>query len=124
MEANLGSVNNKEDAWIDKYRAMLALNSPPPPQKSGFKRLCAALTSAHNSTLSHINDAVNRWIRMYRKGEKQNKPSDKCPPPPLAESEILDQGMKRVESLRRQSGKKTRSTTGRSRSTKLTKHIA
>src|ERR1039458_9607452 len=116
METNFRSFDNKEDAWIEKYRAMLALNSAPLPQ-SGFKKFCAALTSAHNSALSHINKTVNRWIQMYRKGEQRNTPSAKCPPTPCAESEIVVQGMKRVESLRRQSGKRAKSTTGRPRRT-------
>lgn len=123
METNLRSFDNKEDAWIDKYRAMLVLNSASLPQ-SGFKKFCAGLMSARNSAVSHINATLNRWIRINGKGEKQDKPSDKCAPTPCAESEVLSQGMKRVESLRRQSAKKTRSKTGRPRSAKVTKHIA
>jgi hypothetical protein len=122
METNLTRLENQEEAWIEKYRAALAANNTPQPQ-SRFKKFRTALSGVHDNALARVNKSLDRWVRAHRVEEKQDRTPKSCEQPGT-EVGILVEGMKRVESFRRQSGKKAQSTTAWPRPAKPTEHIA
>lgn len=108
METNLTLSAEKDEAWIEKYRAALATLDKNPPRK-GFKKFFAALRSVCDRKLYDINK-IFEWRVRAQQVNRVQKPAQGAHEPPPAVSEVLMQGMKRVEMLRRQSPKKVRST--------------
>jgi hypothetical protein len=108
METNLTLLAQKDEAWIEKYRAALATLDKNPPPRKGLKKFLAALRSVCNRNLYGIN--VFEWRVRAQQLNRAQKPAQGAHEPPPAVSEVLMHGMKRVEMLRRQSPKKARST--------------
>jgi hypothetical protein len=109
METNLTLLAEKDEAWIEKYRAALATLDKNPPRK-GFKKFFAALRRVCDRKLYDIGKIFQWRVRAQQINRVQKqKPTQGAHEPTPAASEVVMQGMKRVEMLRRQSPKKVRS---------------
>jgi hypothetical protein len=126
MASNLEGSDHREEAWIEKYRAVAELNNAPPAQ-SAFKKFCQILIGARAGALAKVDKILDQLVRVYRPGQTGSESSEaSAPPPPPAEPHMLAEGMERVELLRQNSPKKT--TAARTRShpgpRKHRRHIA
>jgi hypothetical protein len=109
MKTNLILMTEKDEVWIEKYRAaQAALDANAPPPK-GLKTLVAALLVA----CKRIRDAAGRIVKGEVPAQALNRAQKTEPiglPATPTISDIVEEGMKRVEMLRRQSQKKTQPT--------------
>jgi hypothetical protein len=105
MDTDLILETGPDESWIEKYRAALAAQDNRTPPPGSFEKLLAPWTNFWVKARCLINRLFEYRARTRTENGTQ-PPIPQADQPSTAVSEILIQGMKRVEMLRRQSPKK------------------